>query len=1201
MKNIHYLISMAMVLLGYQGISQNGFQLITTKAQLAGGYDVSCNNAMDGKIFVAAFGANQLDLELYKEGVLVSSYSNVDLPFGFNNLGAGRYLIKGRNQGFEAFSDTIQLFQPAPILITSNLIRAAGCYPGNDGTVEVNMQGGVGPYQLVWEGLPVIGNRLEGLGQGNYTVQVVDGNQCSFSTEINIPLALAPQVNPVVVPLNSHGFHLNCANDKNAWIHLNILNPTGSERVFWEVDQVERSFQENSIFGLDSIESVQTNYFAGVDSLTNLGPGTYRYKVYNDAGCQTTGNLVLLAPWPFYERRNLECNPNYTPSCNCAPLNFQYLNAIGGIEPYSLVGISGGLYDVHGLEMGQTYQFKMQDAYGCSGQGEVHLAVNDGLISELCPIVQMQLSELRIGGVRTSLYAGYHISKENANDGEINFSAIGGSGNYEYKARKIQDQTELVQNHGNFSGLSNGKYFLSVEDLQTGQRDTTSIELKQPGELAVTINPQFYQSCETPQGFLTAYVTGGTPGYKLEWHYQGNAGETTDLYGDIVKMEGLGSYHLVVVDANGDRVEQDYSLTQWAPLSVTANAITLSNEYHTRCDQQDGKISVEMSGGFPPFIVQMKNLKVESGDFEFQPVVTNEHQAIIENLGRGYYELTIIDSMGCKQVVYTEIKSPESANFAVTVDTYPNGYHFSCETCGDANATATSLNGTSNQYSWYQDVNHVMSQLPQLEGASSRQVVALPASFDFSQLTSLGDGNSMQLNTPDMNYLVVARNEFGCLSAVGIQLEKPRTRDGWGFNGNQLLGQDAFLGTTDSLPLVLKSNQLEGLRITTQGKVEVPVSLKSAKIFSPEIGTQEFADFQIKTNGENAILVKANGNVGIGTQMPQAKLEVMGNSVFNGNTNFLGSLVAPNLPVSSGNSVSDLSLLSINSQGQISKQPWTSNQDGCATVTTTGTTISAQYSVIPQWEDEINKIYTLCGNVGIGLDNPNSKLHVAGNGLFDGDLTTYDIHGRRAYLQSCFIQENMAQNVPFLTLESNNSALRFIPNLSGGGYNNVSHANDFGIIWSSGNANTQGKGLVIAPASTSAIGLRIDASGKVSINSTTQVPYGFSLGVGGAIICEELDVRLQGAWGDYVFDKNYKRLGLEELKKYLNENKHLPGYPSAQEVEDKGHFSLGQNIQNLTVKTEELFLYLLDLNERLLEVEKENKSLKNQLLQTIKN
>lgn len=100
-------------------------------------------------------------------------------------------------------------------------------------------------------------------------------------------------------------------------------------------------------------------------------------------------------------------------------------------------------------------------------------------------------------------------------------------------------------------------------------------------------------------------------------------------------------------------------------------------------------------------------------------------------------------------------------------------------------------------------------------------------------------------------------------------------------------------------------------------------------------------------------------------------------------------------------------------------------------------------------------------------------------------------------------------------------------------------------------------------------------NGMVSIG-TTATPVGYKLAVGGKIVSEEVVVKLQSAWPDYVFEKDYSLMPLNELKRYVFTNNHLPDVPSASEVKNSG-IELGEMNAILLKKIEELTLYILEL------------------------
>ena len=71
---------------------------------------------------------------------------------------------------------------------------------------------------------------------------------------------------------------------------------------------------------------------------------------------------------------------------------------------------------------------------------------------------------------------------------------------------------------------------------------------------------------------------------------------------------------------------------------------------------------------------------------------------------------------------------------------------------------------------------------------------------------------------------------------------------------------------------------------------------------------------------------------------------------------------------------------------------------------------------------------------------------------------------------------------------------------------------------------------------------------------------------------------------DYVFDESYNLKSLSEVESYVNEHKHLPGMPSAAEMEENG-ISVSKLSNLLLEKVEELTLHMIQL-------EKENAALK---------
>jgi len=87
------------------------------------------------------------------------------------------------------------------------------------------------------------------------------------------------------------------------------------------------------------------------------------------------------------------------------------------------------------------------------------------------------------------------------------------------------------------------------------------------------------------------------------------------------------------------------------------------------------------------------------------------------------------------------------------------------------------------------------------------------------------------------------------------------------------------------------------------------------------------------------------------------------------------------------------------------------------------------------------------------------------------------------------------------------------------------------------------------------------------------------LAVNGNVRAKEIKVEAAN-WPDYVFDQDYKILGLNELDAYIKQHKHLPEMPAAKEVEANG-MALGELVKLQQKKIEELTLHLIDQNKKI--------------------
>lgn len=111
--------------------------------------------------------------------------------------------------------------------------------------------------------------------------------------------------------------------------------------------------------------------------------------------------------------------------------------------------------------------------------------------------------------------------------------------------------------------------------------------------------------------------------------------------------------------------------------------------------------------------------------------------------------------------------------------------------------------------------------------------------------------------------------------------------------------------------------------------------------------------------------------------------------------------------------------------------------------------------------------------------------------------------------------------------------------------------------------------------------LLVKGDGSVGIGTTDT--KGYKLAVNGAGIFTRVKVQQYASWPDYVFSPDYALQPLEEVEKFIKENKHLPGIPSASQVAAEG-LDLGEMNKLLLQKVEELTLYILELKKEMKEM-----------------
>jgi hypothetical protein len=305
------------------------------------------------------------------------------------------------------------------------------------------------------------------------------------------------------------------------------------------------------------------------------------------------------------------------------------------------------------------------------------------------------------------------------------------------------------------------------------------------------------------------------------------------------------------------------------------------------------------------------------------------------------------------------------------------------------------------------------------------------------------------------------------------------------------------------------------------------------------------------------MLLNEDGQLGIGTANPTAKLDVRGT-----------------LKVASDASLSNKVSLNAGSgqKSVLSLKNWTAAQ----TSGTSGWDVVAQSSTTCGTEAPgikfVQNIFSPGGSstsnalligengrIGIGTSNPNSRLEVY-NTAAAGHL--------RLSANDVANADQVRIDLDFHVANTNHTLARVAS-----------------FYENSANNGSGGLRFFTRAAGALTERMRIHSNGYVGIGLPAGKVADEMLTVNGTIHAKRVKVNLAGPLADYVFDKNYKLMDLKDVENYVNEHSHLPEVPSATEVANNG-MDLGEMQNKMLQKIEELTLYVIKQQKEIDELKK---------------
>ncbi|WNM19125.1 PKD-like domain-containing protein [Flavobacterium capsici] len=312
-----------------QGCTENLSAVITQSTEIIISYTttpITCYGANNASFTTTISGGNP---------PYQYQWSNLSTALNQNNLSAGTYTITVTDNLGCIKAESI-IIPEAPIFTVNPIVNNVSCYGANNGSINLNLTGGIPTVTLTWSDGSTAGLIRNNLGPGTYTATIADGTPCYIVRTFTI---LEPQ--PLVVSANTTN-PLDCSNANTGAIDLIVAGGTPPFNYSWSNG-------------------------ASTEDLVNVNAGNYQVTVTDNNGCSLTSQFNLVRPAPIYI--NVTTQTDFNCSTHQVTQNF-VAQASGGVPPFqyqwSSGNISGPDNNIMNSSTNGTVILTVTDNIGCT-------------------------------------------------------------------------------------------------------------------------------------------------------------------------------------------------------------------------------------------------------------------------------------------------------------------------------------------------------------------------------------------------------------------------------------------------------------------------------------------------------------------------------------------------------------------------------------------------------------------------------------------------------------------------------------------------------------------------------------------------------------------------------------------------------------------------------------------------------------------
>ncbi|MCC6599976.1 MAG: gliding motility-associated C-terminal domain-containing protein [Crocinitomicaceae bacterium] len=633
------------------------------------GHDVSCTDACDGTLIIASVGPGY-------------SIEWGDFPAGETTITGvcpGTYYVYSHPPvGCGYTQGVVTVENPPPFDYTFSQ-DSMSCYGQSDGIATVIVTGATPGYQITWSN-GATGPTAYNLPTGSYTINIVDANGCEFianGTLLELPQLFAN----AFVSSDYHGFDISCYDGSDGAADA---NPSGGSPPYF--------FQWDDLIN-------QTTQVA-----TNLQQDDYHVFIVDSQGCTVEDSISLFHPTPVtadvdiisdYHGEDISCfgeddgivevvSASGGTGNNVSSYTYQWYEVPEGCQNIQCwVSVAGATNPEYSTASDGTYVVSLTDLNNCTAY--VYQSVE-----EPPPIV--------IDVVITSNYNGTAISCNGAEDGEVTYSASGGTG------QLLSEWT----NNGNTGfvngGLPSGIYTVELTDAN-GCFASDSIFVAEPPPIVVTgwvssdYNGAHISCFDSNDGILEGQASGGNGTIHLFWS-NGVLGSPNSL------NIHAGDYTLTAIDANSCHEETQVTVIPPPQLIPVITLLTDYNGYPISCyGEDDGVGEVTTTGGVGNYTYLWTG-QVLPGQ------ITN----VAGTVSAGTLQVQATDENGCIATNTITVQQPPPVQALLQVISNYNGSEISCYGASDGSVQVYPTGGVPPyEFNWDDDpgeTTNVITGLP---------------------------------------------------------------------------------------------------------------------------------------------------------------------------------------------------------------------------------------------------------------------------------------------------------------------------------------------------------------------------------------------------------------------------------------------------------------------------------------------------------